>query len=76
MSTALKLMTVTLYMKSGNKLVSDCVTKYTFTPSFTGVAKIELAQSPGPNSTAILTQALDVGQIEGMTVHDGNLPQN
>jgi hypothetical protein len=70
------MMTVTLYMKSGNQLVSDCVTKYTFTPSPTGVSKIDLAQSPGPNSTAILTQALDVGQIEGMTVHDGNLPQN
>ena len=74
MSDQIKTMTVTIFMKSGNKLVSDCVRKYTFTPSPTGVAKIELDQAPGPGSTVIMIQSLDVNQIEGMTVVDHNLP--
>jgi len=73
MSTPL-MMTVTLYMKSGNQLVSDCVTKYTFTPSIDGVSKIDLEQTQVAGSRIILTQSLDVGQIEGMMVVDNNLP--
>ena len=66
-----KYMTVSLFMKSGNVLVSDCVLSYTFVPSPTGVSKLQLEQNhERPGSRRILVASLCVDQIEGITVQE------
>jgi hypothetical protein len=61
---------MTIFMKSGNKLFSDCVTEYSYVPAAHGLAKLQLTQDHKPGKTKILVQTLVIDQIEGISVVD------
>ena len=61
---------MTIFMKSGNKLYSDCVTEYSYVPAGYGLSKLQLTQDHKPGKTKILVQALAIDQIEGISIVD------